>query len=730
MTHVLLVEDSPTQAEEIKFILESANFEVTLSRCAEDALRELKTRDFDVIVSDIIMPEMSGYDLCKIIKANRNKRHIPVILLTSLHDPMDIIHGLECGADNFITKPCNPDSLIRNVKGILENKRLRFENRLNLGIEIMFLGKRFTINSDKEQILDLLISTFEDIVQKNKELQKNQIELALAKTRLEDYTRKVEGQARVSEDKYRSLMQGARDAIFVASADGKILEINQQAEDLLGQKSTELIGHQCETLFDHAGQIFLIENLQKIQKTDKSGVTLTDICMIGSNAATVCVDISVSKIKTGDHSILLMIARDITDRKQLQQQLLHHEKMATVGTLAAGIAHEINNPIAIILENLNHLSKYNEHIKQDINEISLVENLSTDLIQSHIQSLHRKMKSHYAKLDVDQVITDSIQGGERIRDIVKDLKIFSHVSDTDAAIVNVNDRINETLRMAYPEIRHRARIEKQLATDLPDIIANSGKISQLFLNLIVNAAQSFEDENAERNVIYISTKNIKNHILIEISDTGNGIPKSIINKIFDPFFTTKSVGVGTGLGLSICYEIVQKHRGTIQVESEPGLGTKFSLTLPHDTGLTLPQREPVPPPPQLIKTKPRVLIVDDEPALLRAYQRMLTPDYEVEGALGGQAALEVLARTKKSFTFFDAILCDLMMPNVDGVDIYEYLIEHFDNFHSRIIFMSGGTVTKRTKDFLDEHPSHRVLSKPFKINDVQTAMLAVLKAAV
>ncbi len=185
MTRVLLVEDSPTQAAELHLILDSEGFEVEIAPDAEAALRRLRAVPFDLVVSDIVMPGMSGYELCRAVKSSPETRDLPVILLTTLSNPMDVIQGLESGADNFVTKPYEPAYIVDRVKTILENHRLRASGRLRVGVDVLFLGKKFTITSDKEQILDLLIGTFEDTVRKNRELEGSQARLAAALAQLE-----------------------------------------------------------------------------------------------------------------------------------------------------------------------------------------------------------------------------------------------------------------------------------------------------------------------------------------------------------------------------------------------------------------------------------------------------------------------------------------------------------------------------------------------------------------
>jgi signal transduction histidine kinase len=191
VTRVLAVEDSATQAEELRFILDSEGFEVEVADDAEQGLARLAARRFDLVVSDIVMPGISGYDLCRRIKEDRRTREIPVILLTTLSDPLDIIKGLESGADNFITKPYEAANLLARINTMLANRRMRAEGNHPDGVEIYFLGRRFVITSDKEQILDLLIATFEDTVRTNRELQQSQSALAIANKELEAFSYSV-----------------------------------------------------------------------------------------------------------------------------------------------------------------------------------------------------------------------------------------------------------------------------------------------------------------------------------------------------------------------------------------------------------------------------------------------------------------------------------------------------------------------------------------------------------
>jgi len=192
MTRILIVEDSPTQAAQLQFILEAEHIDVDAAPDAEAGMVMFEAGHYDMVISDIMMPGLSGYDLCHRIKHHRTKRDTPVILLSTLSDPMDIIRGLECEADNFITKPYEADQLIARVRTVLANRQMRSAGKLSFGVEIVFLGKKFLINSEKEQILDLLIATFEDIVRTNLGLQASKAQLAAAKLELETYAQELE----------------------------------------------------------------------------------------------------------------------------------------------------------------------------------------------------------------------------------------------------------------------------------------------------------------------------------------------------------------------------------------------------------------------------------------------------------------------------------------------------------------------------------------------------------
>ncbi|MEM7624824.1 MAG: ATP-binding protein [Planctomycetota bacterium] len=266
--------------------------------------------------------------------------------------------------------------------------------------------------------------------------------------------------------------------------------------------------------------------------------------------------------------------------EQQQSQMLQNEKMASIGQLAAGVAHEINNPIGFISSNLNTLGEYLSDLKQVLaafDELRSAVNDQGDAVASaqNAEKICKEVDLPFLIEDLDSLIGESVEGTGRVRQIVADLRDFSHVDSPELGIENVNTMLEKTLNVAHNELKYRATVETHF-DEVPDIHCFGGKLSQVFLNLIVNAAQSLK----EAGTVSVRTGHEDQCVWVEVADTGCGIPEENLKRIFDPFFTTKDVGKGTGLGLNLAYNIIQSHDGQITVDSVVGQGTTFRITLP------------------------------------------------------------------------------------------------------------------------------------------------------
>ena len=290
--------------------------------------------------------------------------------------------------------------------------------------------------------------------------------------------------------------------------------------------------------------------------------------------------------------------RDITERKQAEEalrrekeeqkvligrleeahnQLLQSEKMASIGQLAAGVAHEINNPIGYVNSNLGSLGQYVEKLIGIIEVYERAESDSTPSLREEIRSLKQEADWGYLKQDIRDLLRESTEGVVRVKQIVQDLKDFSHIDESEWLCADLHKGIDSTLNIVYSEIKQNAEVIKEYGA-IPLVECMASQLNQVFMNMLVNASHAIGEGGDGRITIRTGVQN--ETVWIEIGDTGKGIAPEHINKIFDPFFTTKPVGKGTGLGLSLSFGIIKKHHGHIEVQSEVGKGTAFRIWLP------------------------------------------------------------------------------------------------------------------------------------------------------
>lgn len=271
------------------------------------------------------------------------------------------------------------------------------------------------------------------------------------------------------------------------------------------------------------------------------------------------------------------LSKAYAELKTFQAQLLQQEKMASIGQLAAGVAHEINNPVGFISSNLGTLNRYFSRITGFLAEqAQAIQYLdSTGEVLERLRDKKQELKLDYIYTDIHQLINESIEGAQRINKIVQDLKSFSRIDDSEMKAADINAGLESTVSIVWNEIKYKAGLKKEYG-EIPLTKCNIGQLNQVFMNLLVNAVHSIDKQGE----ITIKTRYENGGILVSVSDTGCGITPEMREKIFEPFFTTKEAGKGTGLGLSIAYEIVKKHNGDITVESEPGKGTTFTVRVP------------------------------------------------------------------------------------------------------------------------------------------------------
>jgi signal transduction histidine kinase len=388
------------------------------------------------------------------------------------------------------------------------------------------------------------------------------------------------------------------------------------------------------------------------------------------------------------------------DQTRMREQLVISERMASAGMLAAGVAHEINNPLAVALANVEYVSDVLAQEATNARDPETAKRLAT----------------------LVEPIRDMREALDRMRDIVRDVKLFSRPDEQTTGSVDVTRVVDSATRMAWNEIRHRARLVKDYRPT-PVAIANESRLGQVVLNLIVNAAQAMPEGHADDHELRVTTRTGRNgQAVIEVADTGTGIAQEHLDRIFDPFFTTKPVGVGTGLGLSICQRIVTQLGGTIEVHSKLGQGSLFRVRLlparPSQSTAVAPSTPPVG------AERAHVIVVDDEPALGRSLARALEDAHDVEATTSAKELLSRVAAGER----FDVIISDLMMPEMTGMELYEHLEKSVPEQARRVIFLTGGAFTPLAREFLAKVPNPTV-EKPLQRKDLLARIAEVLDRA-
>lgn len=392
----------------------------------------------------------------------------------------------------------------------------------------------------------------------------------------------------------------------------------------------------------------------------------------------------------------MTLLQDVTERDELAARMMQIDRVAALGTLLAGMGHEINNPLSYLANNLEYSLQHLEELREEFRAEGR-------------EGLPPAWEVRCSS--ITEALRESGLGAERIRDIVSRLRGFSRIDDTAKHAVSLEGAIESSIRMADGEIRHRARLVRNFSPVAP-VEANESQIGQVFLNLLINAAHAVDEGNAERDLITISLFQQNSEVIVEVSDTGTGIPAEIASRVFDPFFTTKPPGQGTGLGLAICQKIVESHGGLLTFRTREGGGTTLRVSLPAAESSTPPPETSTPPQPTVGRR--RLAIIDDDPMVCRGLKRLLDAGNEVETFTDPHDFLEALARDEH----FDVVFCDLMMPGMTGMEVHDILEERYPEIHSRTVFMTGGAFTPQAEKFLANLRSPLLL-KPFDLNQVR-----------
>jgi PAS domain S-box-containing protein len=508
------------------------------------------------------------------------------------------------------------------------------------------------------------------------------------------------------EESHRLVFENAPIGILHFDRRGVITACNEVLAKILGSTRRALVGTSLQTLHDAA-----IADCVRAALAGERARYEGDYRGANDGRA---VRVDLNPIASADGTVLggVGIVEDISERKAIQSRLQQADRMASVGTLAAGVAHEINNPLAYVSASLDMATR----------KLGALRHGPAD--PGHADGVLSQMSV---------ALENARQGIERVCLIVRDLKTFSRADEERRVLVDVERVLDSTLNLAWNQIKHRARLVKEYG-GVSAAWGDESRLGQVFLNLLINASQAIPEGHPSRHEIRITTRDAeRNRVVVEIRDDGEGIAPEVLGRIFDPFFTTRPTGVGTGLGLSICHGIVAALGGEITVESKLGKGSIFRVTLPGRSRHRTPSgthravghtpaagthahagRAPA-----AGGSRSRILIVDDEPMVARALRAELRERYDVVVANDGNQALDILLADDR----FDLILCDLFMPGHDGIAIFERVRRERPGLHERFAFITGGAFTDRARKFLAQTSNPR-LEKPFRITEVERLLRA------
>jgi PAS domain S-box-containing protein len=504
----------------------------------------------------------------------------------------------------------------------------------------------------------------------------------------------AEESLRRSEENFRTLVEHTPDAILV-HREGKLVYMNPAASAMLGyEREDEVVGVPVLDLVHPDDQASVTARMAHTAK--HGGGAPGEARMRRRDGSYVITEGEGMMLEFDGELSTVVIGRDVTERRELFARMALADRLLSVGTLAAGVAHEINNPLAYVCSNLELLARELPHI---------------------LAGAPCKL----GRAEVEQLVADARDGASRVAAIVRDLRALSRPEDEPGSVgaVDLAKVLASCMKMANNEIRFRARITSHIEDNLPPARGSASRLGQVFLNLLVNAAQAIPEGDVAANEIRVRAFAAAEspQVIVEVSDTGVGIPPAVIGRIFDPFFTTKPVGLGTGLGLSISHEIVRAIGGTIAADSKVGGGSTFRVALPiatataattHDTTARVPSEAA------------RVLVIDDEPAVCRAIALLLAADFHVTCLT---RAAEALARIRQGERY-DVIVCDVLMPEMTGIEFYQQLATIAPSELQRVVFLTGGAFTAEARDFLAA-PGRVRLDKPFSERDLRRAIAGV-----
>jgi PAS domain S-box-containing protein len=557
---ILIADDDHISLTMLGRALQKKGYEVASAEDGDAAWRMYQTGEFHLAILDWEMPGKNGIRLCREIRQISRGRYCYIMMLTAKTEFGFLKEAFEAGADDYISKPFNLEEISMRLKtgervvnleaghnrmeGVLRESRNKLKAVFDsLSEEIVALDENFVITSANKPFVKSHGIRFGNAI-------------GLSILDLDQNLFNAESQAAVrsvfSNGKARNFLLRTQDAV------GKTV-----VKDITCLPVSDGSDHLSQVVFTSKD---VTEERKKSDAIKELNYEL---------------NFAMAQIQSKNK----MLEDTLSQLKENQGHLLQSEKMASIGQLAAGVAHEINNPTGYVSSNLKTLEDYTTDLlslvdqyrraTKDLRSGEAIQNTNWDETFSEILDAEEEMDIEYLREDLPELIRESREGMDRIKKIVSEMKDFAHPEDDKKKFADINACIDSTLNIVWNEIKYKATLEKHYG-EVPQLLCYPRQLNQVFMNLLVNAAQAIPEQGR----IDIHTEESDGKARIVISDTGCGIPPESVTKIFDPFFTTKPIGKGTGLGLHLVYSIISKHKGTISVDSTVGQGTSFFIEIP------------------------------------------------------------------------------------------------------------------------------------------------------
>jgi signal transduction histidine kinase/DNA-binding response OmpR family regulator len=711
---ILLVDDSPVDRVLYRrFLGGTATYTLLEAATGEEGLRLCRTAQPGCLILDFYLPDMDGFAFLDALQTESASLPYPVVMLTGQGSEQIAVQSMHRGVHDYVVKDDLSAYVLRRV---ITNAVDKFHLQQALQAHRSLLQEQNLALRHQEEALQSLNATLAQQVLERTAL----LELLQAITAAANEATSLEVVLQLALDQICAHTGWPVGHVYLAVPDNAglwmsstIWHVDVPARFAAFQQATQAL-HRTKPGNDVIERVIATGQpewhadvtadpaFRRAASAQESGLHSVFVCPILVSREVVGVMEFYAKTMLQPHPMLLDIAVQIgiqlgrvVERQQaaaqyqLQQEALYQsEKLAAMGSLLSGVAHELNNPLATVL-------------------------MHTDLLREEL--------SHSPAIElVDEVA----RAAERCTRLVRTFLALARQHTPERTAVALNSLVSDTVELlAYTLRVDNVNVHLDLAEHLPLLWADPHQLQQVITNLITNAHQAMRESPLPRQLTLTTQCNpARTCVTLAVMDTGPGVPLALQTRIFEPFFTTKPVGVGTGLGLSLCRGIIERHGGTLTVSSQPGQKTVFCVELPVET--IVPQ---VPAAPEQAangsaRSDTSILIIDDEPSIASGLKRLLSRDgYSVETVANGHMAL-----TKLQERSYDLLLSDMRMPEIDGPHLYRMLEQHHPHLLQRVIFLTGDTLNPETKRFLDQSAAP-CLTKPCTVAEIRRAIEQVLQ---